>query len=111
MTLLEAFIFKSGGVVSSADATNHLAFAGLDPSAQYDPNNQEQKCLFYGALLGYMAQDNVGVKSISEGGYSISYDKDQKAKYLSDLADESGCSSLIDKYNSKVVVKDMSHLW
>lgn len=111
MTLKEAFVFKSGSSVSETDAATVLEFAGLNPDAEWNPNDAAAKCKFYDALLGYLAQDNVGVSSVSEGGYSISYDKESKGKHLYRLAQESGCQSLIDKYDSQPIVQNKSFLW
>lgn len=110
MTLKEAFIFKAGDGISDTDAVSVLDFAGLDPNSIWDADSS-QRCAFYDALLGYLESNNVGVSSESEGGYSKSYDTVGKGKYLSNLANESGCSALIDKYNQQPKVQDKSYLW
>jgi len=108
MTLLEAFIHKSGADQSQANA--ELSFAGLTPTDQYNANDKKQKCALYKALLDFVSRDNAGVHSVSEGGYSITYNADNKGDYLSRLAKESGCRDLIELYG-KNVVKNKSYLW
>ena len=110
MTLLEAFELKSG--IADEKATALLEFEGLNPADEWDTDNQTLKCAFYKILLGELSRnESVGIKSISEGGYKIEYDKNDKAKGLYDLALESGCSSLIDKYHTNSVVENKSYLW
>jgi len=111
MTLSEAFIFKAGNGISSTDADTVLEFSGLDPSSDWEPGNTTLKCSFYEALLAYLDQDNVGIKSQSEGGYSITYERGDKNNYMYNLALESGCQKLIDKYNPQPKVQNMSNLW
>jgi|GEM_PF-6578540 len=111
MTLSQAFIFKQGGSISATDANTVLEFAGLTPTDTYNPNDQLLKCKFYDALLGYLSQDNVGIKSISEGGYTIVYDMDQKAKHLERLAKESGCDDLVEAYTTQPVIQNKSYMW
>lgn len=108
MTLSQAFVHKTGTDVHTAAA--ELEFTGLDPSSEWSVNDNELKCEFYRILLMYISRDNVGVKQVSEGGYSITYDSDSKAKYQKALAIESGCPSLIEQYSNDVV-KNMSDLW
>ena len=108
MTLSQAFVHKSGA--GAAVANVELEFAGLNPETVWDVNDQSLKCEFYRTLLIYIGRDNVGVSQVSEGGYSISYDKDDKGKYQKALAIESGCKDLIEQYSDNVV-KNMSHLW
>lgn len=111
MTLTEAFVFKAGNGISATDAETVLEFAGLDPDADWDPLDDVLRCQFYDALLGYLSQDNIGVKSISEGGYSISYDGELKAKALYSLALESKCGSLIARFNPEPTVTNKSNMW
>lgn len=111
MTLSEAFVFKTGNQISASDADMHLGFVGLNPTDTFDPNNLDQKCKFYEALLAYLSQDGIGVKSITEGGYSIVYDIDLKGKALENLALESGCNQLIDKYSFYPRVQNKSYMW
>lgn len=108
MTLSQAFEHKTGANAHTAAA--ELEFAGLSPSSEWSVNDNEQKCAFYRIILMYISRDNVGVKQVSEGGYSITYDSDSKAKYQKALAIESGCPSLIEQYSNDIV-KNMSHLW
>ncbi len=108
MTLSFALQTRTG--LDEAIASAELEFAGLDPSASWDACDQSMKCKFYKAMLLYMAKDNEGVKQVSEGGYSITYDKDDKARLLQGIAEESGCSELIEKFTVGVV-KNKSNLW
>ena len=111
MTLSEAFMFKAGNGISQTDANANLTFIGLEPTDLWNPDDAEQKCAFYGALLDYLSKDNVGVKSESEGGYSKTYDTENKGSYLMLLANESGCQRLIDKYNSQPKIVNKSYIW
>lgn len=110
MTNLNAFfqLIGKGADLSEDEASAILEFNGIDPSSDWDPNNG---CGLYGAALGYLDQDNVGITQISEGGYSISYDRTNKAKYLDRLANDSGCPDLIKKYRSRPVLTSLSGRW
>lgn len=109
MTLTEAFVFKAGNGVSNTDAAAALQFAGLSPNETWNPSGAN--CSFYKALLGYLERDGVGIRSESEGGYSKTYDTADKADYLSGLADESGCTDLIDKYSQQPKIRNKSYMW
>lgn len=111
MTLAEAFVFKAKNGITSTDAGTVLEFAGLTPASEWDVSNTEQKCEFYKALLGYLDQDKAGIKSESEGGYSITYESADRSTYLYNLALESGCKSLISQYNNQPKVENKSNLW
>jgi hypothetical protein len=111
MTILEAYKFKVGNDVSDADAIAALQFVGLDPDATWDANDNSTKCTFYGAVLNALSANNMGIKQESEGGYSITYDSAMKGKYLENLANESGCQELMDKYSTVPVIKNKSYLW
>lgn len=106
MTNKEVFITKSG--LSGNTAELELTLVGLNPVGVFDHNN---KCLFYKALLSAMARSNAGVSSITEGGYSVSYDKKDRDKVLYDLALESECKELINKYRISPTIEDKSYLW
>lgn len=111
MTLLEAFKLKSG-LTDDEKASAVLVFEGLNPTAEWDPNNEVIRCAFYNALLNELSRnEHIGVKSIAEGGYRIEYDKSDRVIYLYKLAVESGCRSLIDKYNPNPAVENKSYLW
>jgi hypothetical protein len=109
MTLAQEFAHKAD--VSEVDAAIILEFSGIDPNAIWNPLDQSQKCALYESLIGYLAQDGIGIKSVSEGGYSKTYDSTGKASELYRLAKESGCASLIDMYNPQPKVQNASNLW
>lgn len=111
MTLSEAFVFKAGNGISSTDANTVLEFNGLTPGDTWDASNTDQKCKFYGALLSHLDADNAGVKSVTEGGYSKTFDHAEKSDLLFRLAKESGCQSLIDMYDPTPVVTNASNKW
>lgn len=106
MTNTEAFIFKTNDTATAAQAAAALSFVGLDPDADFHAGTG--KCQFYEALLSYL---DTSVSSITEGGYSVSYDKEAKAATLKRLAQESGCKKLMDLYDPTPVVKNKSYLW
>lgn len=101
-------MFKAGNGIPETDAVASLRIEGLDPNDTYV---EEDKCKFYKALLSALSRDNVGIKNITEGGYSISYDTENKAKYLYNLALESECSGLINLYSPQPKVTNKSNLW
>lgn len=111
MTLSEAFIFKAGDNMDLLEASSILEFANLDPIDTWDPEDKDQRCKFYESLLNHLNGNDVGIKSESEGGYSKTYDKEGKGKYLAFLADESGCEKLIEIYNPEPKVRDKSNYW
>lgn len=100
MTNLQAFLLKVGKDITNEDAEALLEFNGIDPNGVWNANDKSVKCPFYGAVLGYLDQSGVGITQVSEGGYSITYDRDAKAKYIERLANESGCPDLIKKYRT-----------
>jgi len=110
MTNLQAFL-KLAGDVSDNEARDLLEFDGIDPNGTWDPTNQTLKCGIYGAALNHLDQDGIGIAQTSEGGYSISYDRANKAKYMERLANDSGCNNLISKYRTKPVITDKSSMW
>lgn len=115
MTIIEAFNIKISQVSEISVPANIteglLMFEGLDPNAEWNPNNGTSKCSLYKVILTELSKDIYkGVKSVSEGGYSISYDFEGKKKCLSDLAEESGCGSLIERYNTNASITDISDL-
>lgn len=109
MTLAQAFAHKAD--VSEVDAATILEFHGIDPNTIWVPADQGLKCRLYESLIGYLAQGEVGIKSVSEGGYSKTYDTAGKASELFRLAKESGCAHLIDLYNPQPKVQNASNLW
>lgn len=113
MTIFEAFKIKSGGILSDEDTTALMSFYGLNHSDEWNVNNTDMKCAFYRFLITQIDtnSNNSGVSSISEGGYSISFDKDEKAKKLYNLALESGCSSLIKEYSVLPIIENKSNIW
>ena len=114
MTILEAFQLKSGGVLTDQQASAVLQFEGLDPNATWDPDDMDVRCPFYKAVLDTLVStdQSKGVKRISEaGGVTIEWDKAEISQGFYDLALESGCSSLIEKYNVDPIVQNKSYLW
>lgn len=114
MTILEAFQLKSGNLLTNEKAAVLLQFQGLNPDSIWDNNNENFKCPFYSLLLSELGKDESdGIKSITEGGFKVEYDKSEKENNLYKLALESECSSLIDKYNPspEPVVENKSYLW
>ena len=116
MTLAEALVFKSKNNFSPIeltliDAGTVLEFSGMTPSDEWNPEDKELRCKFYNALLGYLDGDNIGVTSESEGGFSKSYDKLGKTNWLHSLALESGCLSLIERYDPTPTIQNKSNMW
>lgn len=113
MTNLDAFMLLvgKGSGVSEDDAALLLEFNDITPTGTWDPKNQTLRCGVYGAALGFMDQDEVGVTQVSEGGYSVSYDKGNKASYMDRLANESGCKELISKYRTRAVITSIANRW
>lgn len=116
MTNLEAFrVLLDNPSVSDARITAVLEVAGIDPNGTWVKSKDNPiNCSFYDALISEIlksANANTGIKSISEGGMSVTYDS--ASPYLKSrieaLANDSGCSSLIDKYTTNKI-KDVSHL-
>jgi hypothetical protein len=113
MTNLEAlkFLIGRGVDITDQEASSYLEFNQIDPSGTWSDSDQSLKCGVYGAALSILDSDNSGITQESEGGYSITYDKVSKAKYLERLANDSGCSKLISKYNTRPKVVDRSNYW
>lgn len=109
MTLKEAFIFKAGTGTTDVDASAALSFAGLDPDATW--SDSIDKCKFYDALISNIMRAGVGVKMEREGGYTIEYDTVAKKEYAYSLAVESGCQTMVEKYNPKPKVQNKTYLW
>lgn len=79
-----------------------LSLNGFDPDGEYQVSD---KCAIYGLALPIIAGDaSAGITSISEGGYSVTYDKAGKSTILYQLALQSGCNDLIGKYNPNPTV-------
>lgn len=81
--------------------------AGIDPSSDYDPANN---CAVYGMAISEIQTDK-GIKSESEGGYSITYTDSSILGSLIALAQQSGCQNLIDKFDTQPKVRDRSNIW
>lgn len=81
--------------------------AGIDPSAEYDSAN---KCAVYGLAISEIQTDK-GIKSESEGDYSITYADSSILGSLIALAQQSGCQNLIDMFDNQPRVRDRSNLW
>ena len=109
MTNREAFIYLSNSSEPVAKVDIALQLEGINPEGIYSPT--ENRCKFYKSLLDFMSRSNFAVKSISEGEYSISFDTDSKAKFLYNMALDSGCEELIDKYSLNPKIRDKSFLW
>lgn len=110
MTVLEAYKFKVGNGISDSAAAAALSFAGVNPDDTWSPD-YVGKCAFYAAVIGALSAEGMGVSSITEGGYSITYNKDEKNKHLQFLAEESGCKELIAKYTTGLKVQNISNRW
>lgn len=106
MTNKEAFIYKSGA--SEQEAINALNFVGIDPDGTWDAS--ADNCKFYSSLIDNVLKGG-GVEAISQGDYSVRYTKGDAKNYAYELAKESGCKELIDKYNAQPKVVDKSYLW
>ena len=110
MTVLEAYKARTGSTLSDEAITGLLVSFGLNPSDEwvYSESNPIN-CAFYGLLIRDK-MNKAKVKSESEGGYSVSFNSDMLNQELYDLALESGCSSLIDKYSTESSITDISDL-
>ena len=114
MTNIEAFKFlldEPG--ITDTQITEMLGFYDIDPSAVWDKS--APNCDFYRLLIEKKIKSlGLGVRSESEGGYSITYDNGSEwAKALiSGWAYDSKCSSLIGLYGGtgKPAITDISAL-
>ena len=109
MTNLEALkhLIGNNADLSTERLTNALTFAGINPNEDYDPAN---KCAIYGLAISEI-QQNKGVKSITESGYSVTF-SDSTSASIADLALQSGCTELIEaNVPSQPKVRDRSNLW
>ncbi|MCF3107321.1 hypothetical protein LL912_00880 [Niabella sp. CC-SYL272] len=116
MTNLEAFKgLLDEPAIPDTRIQGVLIVRGIDPNAEWSmsPTNPIN-CRFYGALIiEKMRATNGanGLKSISEGGMSVSYDS--ASPYLKGLIDgwisDSNCSSLKDQYTANKI-SDVSYL-
>lgn len=112
MTNLEAFKVKLDDVnVQDASVSALLTFYNIDPSAEFVISKTNPiNCDFYRLLIERKLSIS-NVRSMSEGGFSITYNNvpDYLKQLASSLAYESGCSSLISKYGSYgATIKDIS---
>lgn len=114
MTNLEAFkSLLDEPSVTDTQITAMLGFYNIGASAEFDKNNPS--CDFYRLLIEKKIKSlGLGIRSESEGGYSITYDNGSEwAKALiSGWAYDSKCSSLIEKYGGtgKPAITDISAL-
>ncbi|MGN6352822.1 MAG: DUF6706 family protein [Parafilimonas sp.] len=116
MTNLEALkSLLPGTSANDTQLSNALELKGIDPGATwiYSTTNPIN-CDFYSIVITQLQNDrNIGIKAESEGGYSKTYDVDGNAfnKMLENIAKDSGCQELIDRYSTKVKIVDRSNLW
>jgi len=116
LTNLEALKSMLPGTnASDTQLSNALALRSIDPSAdwQYSITNPIN-CDFYQIVITQLQADrNIGIKSKSEGGYSKTYDVDGNAfnQMLANIAADSGCQKLIDRYSTKRGVRDKTYKW
>ncbi len=117
MTNLEAFKFLLDNPgISDTRISGLLEFSGINPLGIWEKSKTNPiNCSFYDALINEIlkgANANTGISSISEGGMSISYST--ASPYLKTridgLVNDSGCSSLINKYSTQPKIRDVSHL-
>lgn len=116
MTNLEALrSMLSDTELTDSQLSNMLVLKGIVPGDLwvYSTTNPIN-CNFYAIVIAQMQSDrNIGVKSESEGGYSKTYDVDSKAfnQLLANIAEDSGCQKLIDRYLTKNKFVDRSNRW
>lgn len=84
-----------------------LVLESLNPDDEYIDLN---KCRMY-RLAILEIQMTVGIKSVTEGGYSISYSDAAVPAGLKALADQSGCKELIDMFRTQPKIKSKRYLW
>lgn len=111
MTNLEAYkalFSKYSNSISDGNAITDLELSGIDPNDVYDVNNN---CALYASLLSRMSGNSNDISSESEGGYSVTYDKGDKMRYLYSIAQDSKCSDLMKRYNPAPKITDKSYLW
>ena len=108
MTLSGFIQYRISEPVSVAD--NMITLAGMNPLDEYDPSDTVQRCAIYGVMLVHLDNKDAGVNSISEGGYSVSFNSEDKRRFMNRLAIESGCSNLVDAYGFGWV-ENKSNLW
>lgn len=114
MTNIEAFKFlldEPG--ITDTQITEMLGFYDINPSGLWDKS--VPNCDFYRLLIERKIKSlGLGVRSESEGGYSIVYDStsDWVKNLISGWAYDSKCSSLIEKYGGtgKPAITDISAL-
>lgn len=111
MTNLEVLKFIVGCNASYTEAQLYgmLILNDIDPNGVYVSSN---KCALYGIAIGAIeSQPDSGIKSIQEGGYSVTYNGTQMSGLLSSIANQSGCDELIGRYTDKPIIVDKSCLW
>jgi len=115
MTNLEAVrAIISDTSVNDASITANLELHGISPTAPWDASmSNPDRCKIYDIAikLGLQSRGVGGIRSISEGGYSITYDDADKTvkNWALSKAKESGCSSLISEYTPNKI-RDISYL-
>ncbi len=105
------YLIGSGGDVSSDRINKTLSLSGFDPDDDYDLND---KCKLTGLAIDEIQNTiNSGVKSVSQGDYSITYDTEAAKEKMKWLASSSDCPGLIDKVSDigQPVIRDKSNLW
>lgn len=110
MTNLEVIkhLIGSNADLSDDRLTIAAQLAGIDPNAVYDPVN---KCAIYGLAIGEIQTDK-GVKSITEGGYSVTFSDSSIGGAILSLATQSECPDLIEANTpSQPKIRDRSNLW
>jgi hypothetical protein len=104
-----------GTGASDTQLSNALALRSIDPAATWVYSSSNPiNCDFYQIVITQMQSDrNIGIKSESEGGYSKTFDIDGKAfnQMLANIAQDSGCQKLIDRYSTKNKVVDKTYKW
>lgn len=110
MTILEAYKARTGTTLSDEAISGLLIAFGLTPTDEwvYSKDNPIN-CAFYGLLIQDLKEKN-RINSESEGGYSVSYNTDLFKGEAKALANESGCSSLIEQYSGEATITDISDL-
>lgn len=112
MTNLEVIQHLIG---SNADVTSErlqisAQMLGVDPNAEFDINDSATKCKLYKAALQEIQQAK-GVKSVTEGGYSITYADSSIPALLYGLAVDSGCDELISIFDVQPKIRNKSNMW
>ena len=98
--------FQTFGIqLSEADLIDISLSDNIDSEGEIDPDNKQLVDL---AISGLIPQLLLRPKSISESGFSISYDNDALLKYYAWLCKELGIE---DNLNEVSKISDASDLW